>query len=117
MKITEKQVIDQQRKISKNRVSDKGYLESGKAEDNLITKFSNWEEIKNEFQKGNGRELEKKFLAVHSSSALCVNNFAPFKENKDRISFCGNLLYFCSVKILLTMITVYFENTDLEEYV
>lgn len=35
----------------------------------------------------------------------------------NKLPYCGNLLYLCSVKILLTMITVYFEDSDLEEYV
>ena len=66
----EKQVIDQQKK---KVGSESGYLKNAK--ENLITDFPNWEEIKVEFDKGNGNELEKKFLALHSSSALCVNNF------------------------------------------
>jgi len=90
MKITEKQVIDQQKKrFDEHKITEKGYLESRNPEDNLIKKFTNWEEIKKELGNGNGNELENKFLAIHSSSALCVNNFAPFKENKDKIYFCG----------------------------
>jgi len=82
MKITEKQVIDQQKEKVKKEIDEKGYLKSRNPEDNLIKKFKNWEEIKKELSDGNGNELENKFLALHSSSALCVNNFAPFKEHK-----------------------------------
>lgn len=73
-------------------MNEKGYVD--KNECNLIEKFSNWEAIKSELQEGQGSELKKdngviKFNAVHSSSALCVNNFAPFKEKKDKFSFFG----------------------------
>lgn len=64
-----------------------GYVPSN--EDNLIDVFENWSEIKNELSNGSGSELNSKFNAVHSSSALCVNNFAPFKLYKDNISFLG----------------------------
>lgn len=61
-------------------------------EDNLITQFNNWGVIQNEIGNGNGSELKPdsngviKFNASYSSSALCVNNFAPFKEMKDKFS-------------------------------
>lgn len=61
-------------------------------EDNLITQFNNWSIIKNEIGNGNGSELKPdnngviKFNASYSSSALCVNNFAPFKEMNDKFS-------------------------------
>lgn len=64
-----------------------GYVPSN--EENLIDLFQNWSEIKNELSIGSGSELNNKFNAVHSSSALCVNNFAPFKLYKDNISFLG----------------------------
>ena len=35
----------------------------------------------NDLMEGNGNELTSKFLAVYSSSALCVNNFAIVKEH------------------------------------
>lgn len=64
-----------------------GYVPSN--EENLIDLFQNWSEIKNELSNGSGSELNNKFNAVHSSSALCVNNFAPFKLYKDNITFLG----------------------------
>ena len=33
-----------------------------------------------DIEQGDGREFESKFLAVHSSTGLVVNHFAPFKE-------------------------------------
>ena len=55
-----------------------GYLTS--IQDNLIELFPNcWGKIKEELNAGAGSELKGNFLAVHSSSALCVNNFVPFK--------------------------------------
>ncbi|MDP2038266.1 MAG: hypothetical protein Q8L04_12860, partial [Ignavibacteria bacterium] len=64
-----------------------GYVLSN--EDNLIDSFPNWSEIKSELSNGSGSELNGKFNAVYSSSALCVNNFAPFKLYKDNISILG----------------------------
>jgi hypothetical protein len=42
-----------------------------------------------DFEQGDGRELERKFLAVHSSAALAVNTFAPFKDCPDQLSLAG----------------------------
>jgi hypothetical protein len=38
------------------------------------------------FENGDGRELDWKFLAVHSSAALAVNAFARFKDNLGHLS-------------------------------
>ena len=73
-------------------VNEKGYLTSLRPEDNLIERFPNWEEIKKELNKGKGSELKgklPKFCSVRSSSALCVNNFAPFKQYYAELSFLG----------------------------
>jgi len=77
----------------KLEIDKKGYLKKS-ITDNLINNFDNWTEIKSELESGQGSELiEKngtvKFKAVHSSSALCVNNFAPFKQYLDRFNFLG----------------------------
>lgn len=61
-------------------------------EDNLIEKYSNWGIIKSEIDQGGGGEFKgekPKFKATYSSAALCVNNFAPIKENIDKFSFLG----------------------------
>lgn len=34
-----------------------------------------------DLRQGDGNELEEKFRAAHSSSALAVNTFAPFKSD------------------------------------
>lgn len=49
-------------------------------EENLLdgVEMSDFEK---EFEQGDGNELCKKICAVHSSSALVVNSFAPFKRN------------------------------------
>jgi hypothetical protein len=70
------------------RPNSTGYLST--VEENLIGKFDNWSEITTELENGNGNELHGKFRAVHSSTALCVNNFAPFKHRKDSFSFLGH---------------------------
>lgn len=38
---------------------------------------------------GDGNELESKFKALYSSSALCVNFFGFFKRHLDKLSFFG----------------------------
>lgn len=64
--------------------------------ENLVEQFTNWAEIESELGGGQGSELKAdangvvKFNAVHSSSALCVNNFAPFKLHKHKFSFLGS---------------------------
>ena len=71
---------------------EKGYVSAN--QDNLVDKFDNWTDIERELGEGQGSELKPdkhgKFKAVHSSSALCVNNFAPFKQNKDKFSFLNH---------------------------
>ena len=57
----------------------------------MIVGFPNWDLIKSELENGDGSELtikdgRVKFCAVHSSSALCVNNFAMVKHHKNDIS-------------------------------
>ena len=65
-------------------LDQKGYLK--KSEDNILQIVNEWSTIKNELSSGQGSELKPnkngviKFNAAHSSSALCVNNFAHFKE-------------------------------------
>lgn len=69
----------------------KGYVEEER--NNLIDNFKNWDKISNELYRGQGSELKPnkngvvKFRAVHSSAALCVNTFAPFKHNKSNFTF------------------------------
>jgi hypothetical protein len=42
-----------------------------------------------DLRQGDGNEMEGKFRAAHSSSALAVNTFAPFKANRAALSLPG----------------------------
>lgn len=78
-------------KSLKMKIDSKGYLETN--EDNLVEIFDEWENIKKELGEGQGGELVPdkngviKFNAVHSSSALGVNNFASFKQHYEKFTF------------------------------
>jgi hypothetical protein len=63
-----------------------GYVADFK--DNLIPTVSA-SDFKDDLKNGSGKELENKFKALHSSSALCVNFFGLFKQNLDKFSFFG----------------------------
>jgi len=94
--LLEKRIIETQIKFLNKGVDEKGYLKSDDPQDNLIEPFSNWEQIANELNEGACDELKShggkpNFLAVHSSSALCVNTFAPFKEHCKKLD--GVLTY------------------------
>jgi hypothetical protein len=67
-------------------VDEKGYV--SEACQNLIdgVEFS---DIEADFRQGNGNELETKFLAAHSSSALAANTFAPFRSKIDDLRLFG----------------------------
>jgi len=85
MSIT-KQIINHH--LEKGYTPDpKGYLSTN--EENLLQKFPNWDKIQKELNDGDGSELEKKFKAVHSSSAFCVNNFALIKQHKNNVILFG----------------------------
>ena len=98
-KIEEAVIANQTKFLRKfKKVVNDGHLAS--PEQNLVdlSPDSNiWEKIKGEIGKGAGNELTDservpaKFRAVQSSAALCVNNFAPFKEHCEnpKLSFLG----------------------------
>nr|WP_318661004.1 hypothetical protein [uncultured Treponema sp.] len=85
-----KQLIIAHAKEIGTKFDSKGYVASpGK---NLILNFPNWNVIQVEIKNGKGNELKTykkkpKFCAVHSSSCLCVNNFAKIKELGGKINF------------------------------
>ena len=89
------EIIIKLKKHTTKDIDEKGYITSMNPEDNLIQNVTNWNIIKTEIGKGQGGELKVnkngriKFCALHSSSALCVNNFAIFKKNPKDISFLG----------------------------
>jgi hypothetical protein len=57
-------------------LDEKGYV--GEASQNLIEGV-HLEDFEADLRQGDGNELQGKFRAAHSSSALAVNTFAPFK--------------------------------------
>lgn len=65
-------------------------------EQNLLNPFSNWNQIENEIRAAGGQELKPrgaappKFCACYSSSALCVNHFAPIHENPGLFSLLNH---------------------------
>lgn len=86
-------IIKRQAEIINKEIDKKGYIKSMKPQDNLLKTVDNWTDIERDLGGGQGGELKKdkygrkKFCALHSSAALCVNNFALFKKHKDRLSF------------------------------
>lgn len=56
----------------------KGYV--GTVQENLLPGVR-LEQFESDLRKGDGNELSAKFCAVHSSSALAVNCFAPFQDS------------------------------------
>jgi len=69
-----------------HRVLDqKGYVRS--PEKNLLADID-IETFERNLSDGSGNELESKFLAVHSSSALAVNTFAFCKVKPQSLMLC-----------------------------
>ncbi|SLN31649.1 PGN_0703 family putative restriction endonuclease [Oceanibacterium hippocampi] len=57
----------------------RGYVAD--AAENLVAGFR-LDDVRKDLESGSGNELENKFRAAHSSSALGVNVFAPFKARR-----------------------------------
>jgi hypothetical protein len=68
-------------------VNEKGYV--GEVIENLIEGVY-LSDFETDFRQGDGNELANKFRAVHSSSALAVNTFAPFKANPAALRLLGH---------------------------
>lgn len=87
------EIIGKLKELTSKNIDKKGYLISMNPEDNILQNVSNWNIIKSELGEGQGSELKidknerRKFCALHSSAALCVNNFATLKQNKEDITF------------------------------
>lgn len=45
--------------------------------------------FESDLKRGGGHELNKKCLALHSSAALAINSFAPFKDTPSSLSILG----------------------------
>jgi hypothetical protein len=67
-------------------VDEKGYV--CEVRDNLIEGVT-LEDFKVDLLQGGGNELREKFRAAHSSSALAVNSFAPFKADPSTLWLPG----------------------------
>lgn len=65
---------------------EKGYVST--LEQNLLPGVTP-EMFQQDLEQGSGNELQGKFLAVHSSSALVVNTFAPFKMEPGTLHLAG----------------------------
>ena len=67
-------------------IDSKGYTRF--PQDNLVLGVR-LEQFKDDLLQGSGNELRTKFCAVHSSSALAVNCFAPSKESPNELVLLG----------------------------
>jgi hypothetical protein len=65
---------------------NRGYVKS--PQDNLLSGVD-LATVEDDLRRGDGDELRMKFTAVHSSSALAVNCFAPFKVQPSRLVLLG----------------------------
>jgi hypothetical protein len=70
------------KEITGKDIDAKGYVK--RVKDNLSPGVT-LEMFQDDLEGGSGNELEGKFKAVHSSSALAVNSFAPFKKNPNKL--------------------------------
>ncbi|MEO2033603.1 MAG: hypothetical protein ABGZ35_16105 [Planctomycetaceae bacterium] len=86
MSTTKKKAIDALQRQFSGRTGDAGYV--SRPEENLV-KGVQLRQFESDLQKGAGNELHSKFLAVHSSTALAVNSFAPFKDAPESLACCG----------------------------
>ena len=68
--------------------TDAGYVDWPQA--NLVPGVR-LEQFESDLRRGDGGELRMKFCAVHSSAALAVNCFAPFKEVAGALMTIGRI--------------------------
>lgn len=67
-------------------VDDQGYVRN--VTDNLVANVRR-EDFEADLRSGDGNELKRKFKAVHSSSALAVNVFGPFRTCISELTLPG----------------------------
>jgi hypothetical protein len=72
--------------ISPHPIDSQGYVKE--LIHNLLPGV-NLDDFENELDVGSGDELKNKFRAVHSSAALVVNTFAPFKKDPSGLNLGG----------------------------
>lgn len=70
----------------KGQVDSRGYV--GDFRQNLLPSVKP-ADFELDLRQGDGNELESKFLAIHSSSALAVNCFAPFRHRLNDLKVAG----------------------------
>ena len=73
-------------KTAGKQLDENGYVST--PQENLLPEIE-LVDFQTDFQQGSGNELENKFLAVHSSSALVANTFAPWKKMPSELLLCG----------------------------
>ena len=76
------------RSAAKIALDEKGYV--SEASQNLIEGV-HIGDFEADLRQGDGNELEGKFRAAHSSSALAVNTFAPFRTRPDKLRGIGTI--------------------------
>ena len=69
------------------RTDPNGYVD--RPQDNLIPGVR-LDQFEPDLRRGDGNKLRMKFCAVHSSAALTVNCFAPFKDSPGEIRLMGH---------------------------
>ena len=74
------------KEVAGKNIDEKGYVKT--VEENLLPGVT-LEMFQDDLEGGSGNELEGKFKAVHSSSALAVNTFAPFKKDPSKLHLAG----------------------------
>lgn len=57
--------------------------------DNLMPSLREQSDIKNDLKSGAGKELKGKFRSAHSSAALVVNTFGPWRTNPGSLKLLG----------------------------
>lgn len=81
-------LLDGAQRVSPSvRYDRKGYAPQRK--DNLMSGLPLLPEIEHELKQGAGRELEEKLCAAHSSAALVVNTFGPWRTAPASLAFGG----------------------------
>lgn len=82
-----KQAIGQRfNEIAAEQLDDRGYV--ARPELNLLPEVQ-LEDFRADLAQGSGDELAGKFLAAHSSSALAVNTFGPWRSNPQSLQLLG----------------------------
>lgn len=81
---------------SDNEIDENGYVDRpeqnllpGVTVDQFVADLDQGSGSELEHRTMNGKEIKPKFCAVHSSSALAVNTFAPFKDDFSSLTLCG----------------------------